>query len=108
MDKKIVETLKEFKIALGTIGIRVERVILFGSYATGNSREGSDIDVVIISENFNGMNLLERLEAIGLALAKGRIMEPIEAVGYTMKEFNSKEQGTFVSDEIKTKGIEIT
>jgi predicted nucleotidyltransferase len=80
MDKKISKTLKELKSALEEAGIKVDQVILFGSYATGWSRKGSDIDVAVVSEDFRGMNLLKRLETIGLALAKARIMEPIEAM----------------------------
>jgi predicted nucleotidyltransferase len=107
MDKKIIEVLKECKSALENMGIRVNRMIMFGSYATGKAKEGSDIDIAVISEDFKGMNLLERLETIGLAFAKAKIMEPIEAMGYTEKEFNSKGKGTFVGDEIKTKGVEV-
>lgn len=107
MDKKITKTLKEFKSALEAEGIKVKRIILFGSYVRGRARRESDIDVAIISENFKGMNLLRRLETIGLALAKARIMEPIEAIGYTEEEFASKGEGTFIGDEVKSKGVEV-
>jgi len=89
------------------LGIRVSRLILFGSYATGETKEGSDIDVAVISDDFKGMNLLQRLETIGLAFAKAKIMEPIEAIGYTEEEFTSKGKGTFIGDEVKSKGIEV-
>ena len=107
MDKKITKTLKGFKSALEAEGIKVSRMILFGSYAKRRPRRKSDIDVAIISENFKGMNLLRRLETIGLALAKARIMEPIEAIGYTEEEFASKGEGTFIGDEVKSKGVEV-
>jgi len=107
MDKKITETLKGFKSALEAEGIKVSRMILFGSYAKRRPRRESDIDVAIISENFKGMNLLRRLETIGLALAKARIMEPIEAIGYTEEEFASKSEGTFIGDEVKSKGVDV-
>jgi len=107
VDKKIVEILREFKSALEAMDVRVDRMVLFGSYATGGAREGSDIDVAVISQDFEDMNLLERLETIGLALAKARIMEPIEAMGYTDKEFDSKGEGTFIGDEVKPQGITI-
>ncbi len=107
MDKKISKALKEFKAALAALGIRVSRLILFGSYATGETKEGSDIDVAVISDDFKGMNLLQRLETIGLAFAKAKIMEPIEAIGYTEEEFTSKGKGTFIGDEVKSKGIEV-
>ncbi|MEW6685786.1 MAG: nucleotidyltransferase domain-containing protein [Candidatus Edwardsbacteria bacterium] len=107
MDKKIAETLKEFKSVLEAKGIKVYRLILFGSYATGKTRRQSDIDIAIISESFKGMNLLQRLETIGLILAKARIMEPIEALGYTKEEFASKGKGTFIGDEVKSKGVQV-
>lgn len=107
VDKKITGVLKEFKSALGDMGIRVDQMIVFGSHAAGGAREESDIDVAVISDDFKDMNLLQRLETIGLALAKARIMEPIEAMGYTEEEFNSKGQGTFVGDEVKPKGVAI-
>jgi uncharacterized protein len=107
MDKKIAKTLRGFKAALEAEGIEVSRMILFGSYAKRSPRRESDIDVAIISENFKGMNLLQRFETIGLALGNARIMEPIEAIGYTEEEFASKSEGTFIGDEIKSRGVEV-
>ena len=107
MDKKITKSLKEFKSALEALGIKVDRVIVFGSYATGSARKESDIDVAVISEDFKGMSLLKRLETIGLALARARIMEPIEGIGFTEEEFASKGAGTFVGDEVKPKGVQV-
>lgn len=107
MDKTITETMKAVKSALEAAGLRVDRIVLFGSHAAGKAAEASDIDIAVISENFKEMNLLERLETIGLALAQAKIMEPVEALGYTEKEFESKGKGTFAGDEIKSKGIEV-
>lgn len=55
-----------------------------------------------ISDDFKGMNVLERLETIGLAMAEARIMEPIEPLAYTEEEFSLKDRGTFVRDEAKS------
>jgi predicted nucleotidyltransferase len=107
MDKKISKILRRFKISLEAMGVRVDRMILFGSHASGVKKEGSDIDVAVISKDFRNMNLLKRLETIGLALAKARIMEPVEALGYTEEEFSTKGEGTFLGDEVKSKGIEV-
>jgi len=107
MDKKITKTLEKFKSALQAQGIKVSRIILFGSCASAKAKEGSDIDVAVVSENFKDMNLLKRLELIGLALAKARITEPIEALGYTEEELASKGEGTFLGDEIKSKGVQV-
>ena len=105
MAKKITETIEKFKQSLEELGIRVKKIIIFGSYATKKARKHSDIDVVVISDDFKEMNLLKRLETIGLALAKAKIMEPIEALGYTEEEYNSEREGTFIGDEVKSKGV---
>ena len=107
MDRKIIETLRILKNILMKMGIHTNRIILFGSYATQKEKSDSDIDVIIISDDFKGMNLFERLELIGLAFAKGKIFEPIEALGYTEEEFRSKGRGTFIGDEVKPKGVQI-
>jgi len=107
VDKTVIEPLRKFKDVLQQQGIRVNRMILYGSRATRRAKEHSDIDIVVISDDFKGMNILERLETFGIAMAKARIMEPIEPSGYTEEEFASKNKGTFVGDEVKTKGIEI-
>lgn len=107
MDRKIIKTLKVLENILEKMGIFSSRIILFGSYATGKEKTDSDIDVIIISDDFRDMSLFERLEIIGLALAKAKIFEPIEALGYTEKEYNSKGKGTFIGDEVKTKGVQV-
>lgn len=107
MDRKILEILKRYRNALEDMGIKVSGMVLFGSYASGIAKEYSDIDVVVISDDFESLNLLERLESLGLALAKAKIMEPIEALGYTKQEFASRGEGTFIGDEVKTKGVEV-
>ena len=107
MDKTVIDAVSKFKQALLRQGLKVNRVILYGSQATGKAKEHSDIDIVVISDDFKGMNILERLETIGLAMAKARIMEPIEPLGYTEEEFSLKDKGTFIGDEVKAKGIEV-
>jgi predicted nucleotidyltransferase len=107
MDKEITEILEKFRFALKEQGIKVSRFVLFGSCASAKATEASDIDIAVVSEDFKDINLLKRLELIGLALAKAKIFEPIEALAYTEEEFASKGQGTFIGDEIKSKGIQI-
>lgn len=81
------------------MGIAVERVILFGSYAKGLAREESDIDLIIVSRDFEGMNLRERLEILGIAAA--RIMQPIQSKGYTPDEIESKDKNQFLQEALE-------
>ncbi len=91
--REIEEVIKKYKEELIKLGINPQRVVLYGSYARGNPREDSDIDLVVISDDFKNMNIRERLETLGLAA--GRILEPIEAIGYTEDEVKDT-KGTFL------------
>lgn len=97
---QVKEVIEEYKQALRTLGINVERVILYGSYAKANQREDSDIDLVIISKDFRKMNLRERLEVLGIAAA--RIMEPVEAKGYTPEEIQIPREASFLKEVLET------
>jgi len=105
MDNKTIEILARYKEMLKQLGINPERVIVFGSHARGRAGEHSDIDVVVISEDFSNMNLRERLEILGIAAA--RIMEPAQAWGYTAEEFDAQREGSFIGDEVKGLGVEV-
>jgi predicted nucleotidyltransferase len=90
MDKKaVLEIIARFKKAIESKGIRVERLILFGSYATGTYREGSDIDIVVISDDFKGKSYWERIEILSDAIYE--VFEPIEAVAMTPGEWERRE-----------------
>jgi len=97
---QIEEIIKEYKQVLRTLGINVERVILYGSYAKGNERKDSDIDLIVVSKDFQKMNLRERLEVLGIAAA--RIMKPIEAKGYTPEELEKVSPTNFLNEILKT------
>jgi hypothetical protein len=45
------------------------------------------------------------LEILGIAAA--RIMEPVQAWGYTSEEFEARQEGSFVGDEVKGVGVEV-
>lgn len=83
-------------IEIEKLGVKPQKILLYGSYAKGTPREDSDIDVIVISEDFKDMNLRERLELLGIAA--GRVFEPIEALGYTEKEIEADKKGTFLEE----------
>ena len=101
---QVKEIIKQYKDTLLECGIKVERIILYGSFAQGDLRENSDIDLVVVSDNFQKMNLREGLEVLGIGAAK--IMKPIEAKGYTAKEIKSAPKISFLSEILKS-GINI-
>lgn len=101
---EIKELIEKYKQTLGLMGIHAERVILYGSYARGTQRRGSDIDIAVISSDFRKLNLRERLEILGIAAA--RIMKPIEAQGYTPEEVVKPQEASFLK-EILEAGVTI-
>ncbi len=86
MDKDtVLDILSRFKTALDSKGIRISKLILFGSYANGTQREGSDIDIVVVSEDFTGKNSWERIDILTDAIYE--VFEPIEAIALTPDEW---------------------
>jgi predicted nucleotidyltransferase len=99
MDKKAVLTiLGQFRKALERSGIRIKKMILFGSCATGTNTENSDIDVVVVSDSFNGLNHWQRIERMSDALYE--IFQPIEARALTGDEWES--DGTLTAQYVKS------
>jgi uncharacterized protein len=92
MDKNAaLEVLSRFRKAVEFHHIRVDKLILFGSYATGTNRETSDIDVVVISKDFANKDYWERTEILSDAIYE--VFEPIEAVALTPEEWEKGELG---------------
>lgn len=42
-------------------GVRVEEIILFGSVARGDFQDDSDLDLIIVSPDWRGMSVTDRL-----------------------------------------------
>jgi len=105
MDKTIYTIINEYKQKLYSLGIRVKKIILYGSYAKGEAREDSDIDLVVVSNDFKNMDLWERLCLLGHA--RIGIKKPMEILGLTEEEFTAESKGTFIADEVKSNGIEV-
>jgi len=95
MDKPaIVSIVDRLRQGLETRGIKLQRIVLYGSYATGANKKGSDIDVVVISRDFARMSYWERIDLLADVLYE--IFAPVEAVAMTPDEW---ERGnSFVAD----------
>ena len=87
--KDVLNILKRLKELLEHTNIHVDRLILFGSWAKGTQREGSDIDVVVISNDFKDKDYWARINILSDAIYQ--IFAPIEAVAMTPQEWESKE-----------------
>jgi len=69
LEQSILKSVQNYLAAVAANGISVERGVVFGSQATGHAREWSDIDLLVVSSQFDdmkdrsGINLLWRLAA---------------------------------------------
>ena len=90
MDKSsVLKIIEDFRNVLESKGVKAEKIILFGSYATRQNRDDSDIDLVVISGDFENKNYWERIDVLSEAIYD--IFEPIEATAFTQDEWNSRE-----------------
>jgi hypothetical protein len=81
--------------------IKVEKIILFGSHSRGEALRESDIDLMIISQDFARMPFLKRLEFLERSW---RFPRPIEAIGYTPVEFEELKNGLWTLSEAAREG----
>ena len=81
--------------------IIVDRLILFGSYNNGNSREDSDLDIAVISEDIEKMSVLEKIELFSKVAII--VDSRIELKGFSKSEFLNPEQGSIL-ELIKNEG----
>ena len=56
--------------------------------------------MIVISDDFKTMNQRARLELLGIAA--GRVFEPIEALGYTQEELESRKNESFLETILKS------
>jgi predicted nucleotidyltransferase len=83
-----------------TSAIRVEAVILYGSYANGRADEWSDIDLAIISPDFEGLSTWDRQEVIARA-SVGRPYR-LAPIGYPSSEYHNPGRHSFLREIIRT------
>lgn len=85
--------------------IPVKKAFLFGSYAKGIYKENSDIDIAIVSSNFNGKDPVD-VNAQLLSYARLYKNICIEPIGFDEYEFD---QNPFMQEILSTgKEIELS
>ncbi len=97
----IIEKIKSFITELEKDNIHVKRAILFGSYAKGTFNEWSDIDVALVSEDFEGASIFDKEKTIP---SISKVDYDISPHPYRPEDFD--ESDFFVKEILET-GIEI-
>ncbi len=80
-----------------------EKIILFGSYASGNASNNSDLDLLIVKDT----DLPRHRRSFDIHKSLIGLMIPIDILVYTKKEFEEekKEKSSFLNSAIKTSKV---
>ena len=81
--------------------IHVDKLILFGSHSYGQPREDSDIDIAVISEDFERMSVLEKIDLF--ARTSVAVDSRVELVGFPKKKYMNPDPCSLLG-MIKQKG----
>jgi predicted nucleotidyltransferase len=103
VDPEIRKLILRFVNALTTKGIRVEKAVLYGSYALGKSHLDSDVDLAIVSPDFGRDRFEERKMLLQLAW---RIDPRIEPIPISSETYYNDTWVPLIY-EIREKGIEV-
>lgn len=101
--KSAIEKVQLFSKQLSESGVRLSRVFLFGSYAKNKQHKLSDIDVALVSDDFNGLGFYD-IALFGKTIIKKQF-HSIQPRTFNSKNF-SPAKDPFVEEILKT-GIEI-
>lgn len=84
----------------------IDRIILFGSQATGKTREGSDIDLLVISDKFrNRVEFMSRLFEEWHIKQKKKF--PVDFICFRRKEFDKLSERVTIVKQALEEGVEI-
>jgi predicted nucleotidyltransferase len=78
--------------ALRESGLKMEKLILFGSHAHGEARRDSDIDIAIVSPDFKNKDIFDRSKLIMKAelATVDKFIVPLDLVMLTPEEYESR------------------
>jgi len=80
--------------------IPIKEIILFGSYAHGQPKEYSDIDIAVISDWFEGSPKIENMQYLSRIAAAYNSL--IEALPFTEEEYRNLDKRSFLASIVKT------
>jgi predicted nucleotidyltransferase len=101
VDDKIIQIIKKLVEEAKLDNISISQAILFGSHAIGTNHEYSDIDVAVVSDNFEGNSFYDNQKLIDAML---RTSVDIETHPYRPEDFT--EDDPFVQEILKN-GIRV-
>ncbi len=101
ISSEVMEKLRRFLSLITEDGIRLEKAILFGSYAKGNPGKWSDLDVALVSKDFSGIGFYDCKKINPFIIKVDSRIEP-----HPFKSEDFTRDNPFV-DQILKNGVEI-
>jgi predicted nucleotidyltransferase len=105
VDKREISLIKDtVSGVLNISNVKLNRIVLFGSYAKNEQTVDSDIDLIIVSKNFRNDSYLKRIDKVlnlNSALVKS-IKKPFDVLLYSDVEWN--DSATIMIREAKKNG----
>ncbi len=74
---KIRRIINQYIKELGKNKIHIQRAVIFGSYSKGPSHEWSDIDIALVSDEFDGVRMRDRNKIRRITLSISSDLSPI-------------------------------
>jgi len=89
---KALEIIGYMHTTLQKHGVKPCHIALFGSFLHGNNHKESDLDMIVISESFEGKDLSERIYMIIKAESevRKRYIVPMDILLKTPQEYDSQ------------------
>ncbi len=86
--------------------IDVEGVFLFGSFARGDQRDDSDVDLIVVSKDFADMHTLDRMILLSRLRRNAPLTRQVamDIFGYTPEEFAHLEDESVIMQQAKKEG----
>ena len=101
VDDKIIKIIKKLVEEAKLDNISISQAILFGSYAKGTEKEFSDIDVAVVSEDFEGVRLFDNIK-----LCRTRVNTHVDIETHPYRPEDFTEDDPFVQEILKN-GIRV-
>ena len=102
-DVDLIKTLQQFKSNLSK-NMNISKFILFGSRARGDNKKNSDVDILIVSPDFEGKKSFKRSPSFYLMW---NYDYEVDFICLTPEEFNKLKKKVTIVREAVREGIEI-
>ncbi|NYB52255.1 MAG: nucleotidyltransferase domain-containing protein [Methanobacteriaceae archaeon] len=81
-----------------------EKILIFGSRARGDHLLESDMDIIIVSSKFQGIDWIKRIREVS-DLWEGLVL--LEPLCYTPQEFEEKRKQIGIVNQAVKEGVEV-